>query len=127
MKNFHDIPSAGHSGADKMVGRIQQSIYWQAMKSIIDEDCRSCDKVAAQKPLQRANISLDMYCGEEPMDRVTINFLGLLPTTDKSNGYILVLCDCFTKWTEAFAIPSQESERIATVFVYKFIFRFGTY
>lgn len=92
-----------------MVGRFQQSFYRLAMKLTIDEYCRSCDICAARKPLQRANRApLGMYCVGEPMKRVAIDILGPLPTTDKGNRYILVLCDCFTKCTEAFAIPNQE-------------------
>jgi hypothetical protein len=37
--------------------------------------------------------------------------------TEKGNRYILVLVDCFTKWTEAYAIPNQEAKTIGEVLV----------
>ena len=36
LRNYHDIPSAGHLGADKMLSRIQEHFYWPAMKDKID-------------------------------------------------------------------------------------------
>lgn len=33
---------------------------------------------------------------------------GPLPKTEDGNIYVLGLCDCFSKWTEAYAIPSQD-------------------
>lgn len=69
-----------------MVGRIQQSFCWPAMKLTIDEYCWSCDICAALKPLQRANKApLGMYCVGEPMGRVAIDVLGPLPTSNKGN------------------------------------------
>ena len=41
----------------------------------------------------------------EPMKRVAVDILGPLPLTDMKDKYILVVSDCFTKWTEAFSIP----------------------
>ena len=60
------------------------------------------------------------------MERIAVDILGPLPLTERGNRYILVLCDCFTKWTEAFAIPDQESSTITKTIVNEFICRFGT-
>jgi hypothetical protein len=57
---------------------------------------------------------------------VAIDILGPLPKTHQGNKYCLVLTDCFTKWTEAFAIPDQEALTIAKTLVNKFVCRFGT-
>ena len=35
--------------------------------------------------------------------------LGPFPVTDQGNCYILVAMDCFTKWTEAYAVPDESS------------------
>lgn len=55
-----------------------------------------------------------------------IGTFGPLPISQASNRYILVLVDCFTKWTEAYAIPNQESQTSVQVIVNEFICRFGT-
>ena len=45
------------------------------------------------------------------MAKVAIDVLGPLIKSEKGNRYVLVLVDCFTKWTEAYAIPNQEAFR----------------
>ena len=108
FKHFHDIPSAGHLGPDKMISRIQRSFYWPAMKKSIVEYRRKCDKCAARKPSkQRNRAPLGQYLAGDPMERVAVDILGALPVTERGNRYILVLTDCFTKWTEAYAIPDH--------------------
>ena len=42
------------------------------------------------------------------------------------HSYILVISDHFTKWTEAIAIPNQESTTICKAFVDNFITKYGT-
>jgi hypothetical protein len=59
------------------------------------------------------------------MERVAVDIFGPLPVTELGNHYILVLADCFTKWTEASAIPDQESLTITQAIVNEFISRFG--
>ena len=59
------------------------------------------------------------------MQRVAMDILGPLPLTPRSNKYVLVIGDYFTKWTEAFAIPDMETVTVARVFVNEFVSRFG--
>ncbi|CAG2237012.1 unnamed protein product [Mytilus edulis] len=79
FKYFHDVPSAGHLGPDKMLSRIQQLFYWPAMKSSITRYCKECDQCAARKSLKRNKAPLGQYLVGEPMERVAIDILGPLP------------------------------------------------
>ena len=60
------------------------------------------------------------------MEKIAIDILGPLPLSQNGNRFVLVLVDCFTKWTEAYALPNQEASSIANVIVNEFICRFGT-
>ena len=42
-----------------------------------------------------------------------MNILGPLPETDRGNRYVLVIADCFTKWTEAFPMSNMEAHTVA--------------
>ena len=44
-----------------------------------------------------------------PLEKVAIDIMGPLVESEAGNKYILVLCDYFTKWTEAYALPDQVS------------------
>ena len=54
-----------------------------------------------------------------------MDILGPLPETERSNRYILVIADYFTKWTEAFPMSNMEAHTVAELFVYNFVCRFG--
>lgn len=125
LKYFHDIPSGGHLGAEKTLDKIRNSLYWPKMKRDVENYCSRCDLCAARKPSKASNKApLHQYLVGEPMERIAIDILGPLPLTEKGNKYIIVICDCFSKWTEAFAIPDQESSTIAKIIVNEFICRF---
>ena len=51
------------------------------------------------------------------MERVAIDILGPLPETYQGNKYILIAMDYFSKWPEAYALPSQEAVTVADVLV----------
>ena len=51
---------------------------------------------------------------DEPFQRVAVDLAGpLFPTTDRGNKYILTLVDYATRYPEAIALPSIETERVA--------------
>ena len=94
------------------------------MKKDVERYCRNCDKCTARKQSQKSlRAPLGDYTVGEPMERVAMDILGPLPLSTQGNKYILVVCDCFTKWTEAFAIPNQEAS--TRVFVDNFVCRHG--
>lgn len=59
------------------------------------------------------------------MDRIQLDVCGPFPLSDSGNKFILVIIDQFTKWVEAFPIPSEDSETTAKRLVFDFISRFG--
>ncbi|KAK3106610.1 hypothetical protein FSP39_023509 [Pinctada imbricata] len=127
IKHFHDIPSAGHLGAEKTQSRLSRSFYWPNMTETISSYCKTCDKCSARNPPNKSRRApLGQYLVGEPMERIAVDILGPLPVTAKGNRYVLVICDLFTKWTEAFAIPNQEASTVARVMIDEFICRFGT-
>jgi len=60
-----------------------------------------------------------------PLERLTIDVLGLLPETDQGNLYIFVVMDYFSKWVEKLAMPEQSAATVAHLLVTEVICRFG--
>ena len=60
-----------------------------------------------------------------PFERVAMDIVGPLPQSDRENLYILVICDYFTKFVEAFALPDQQAETVATAFLEGWVMRLG--
>ena len=127
IKYYHDIPSAGHLGTEKTLERIKNKFYWPNIKESVEKYVKTCSRCSARKnPVDKRVAPLRQYLVGEPMERIEIDVMGPLPLSLKGNKYILVVCDCFTKWTEAYAIPNQEAETVVKVIVNEFLCRFGT-
>ena len=88
--------------------------------------CRQCCKCATGKTIrQGGRAPLVSSRTGYPLERVAVDVLGPLPTTDAGNKYVLVIGDYFTKWTEAYAVPNQKSRTFAQKIVNEFVCRFG--
>jgi len=59
------------------------------------------------------------------MNFVTVDVLSGLPVAADSSKYILVVCDYFTKWVEAYALPDQEASTCMRAVYDGFFRRFG--
>ena len=57
------------------------------------------------------------------MDKVGIDNVGPLPVTNDGNECLIVLCDYFTKWTEA-NVPNHTALTVGDKVVNEFISRF---
>jgi transposase InsO family protein len=123
---YHDIPTAGHLGVDKMLDRIRNDFFWPAITQDVKNYCAKCIICAARKPSKPAHAPLGETAVGAMMEKVAMDILGPLPTTDKGNRYVLVIADVFTKYTEAVALPDQEAKTVATAFVDTFVTRMGT-
>ena len=78
-----------------------------------------------ENPPQRFKAPMQQHNTGVPMERVSMDVLGPLPKSDAENKFILLICDYFTKWVEAFPIPNQEARTIADRFVKEFVCRYG--
>ena len=68
---------------------------------------------------------MHQYKSGAPMEQLTLDVMGSLPLSSRGNKYLLVVADYFTKWTEAFPLPNQETGTVAEALVNKVVCRFG--
>ena len=94
--------------------------YWPGITSDIKRFCRSCDicqRTVPKRQQIRAPLG-KMPVIDIPFRRVAVDIVGpLVPITDKGNRYILTLVDYATRYPEAVALPSIETERVAEALV----------
>ncbi|KRY46609.1 Retrovirus-related Pol polyprotein from transposon 17.6 [Trichinella britovi] len=64
-------------------------------------------------------------CKQCGMGSPCVDVLGPLEETKRGNRYLLVICDYFTKWPEAFPMPDAEATTIARHLVNGIFCRFG--
>ncbi|XP_052692422.1 uncharacterized protein LOC128170699 isoform X2 [Crassostrea angulata] len=116
MKLAHDSLLAGHLGTQRTLARVTSEFWWPGIQSDVRRFCQSCD--ICQRTVHKGKIKKvpleRMPLIDEPFQRVAVDLVGpLSPITDKGNRYILTLVDYATRYPEAIALPSIETERIA--------------
>ena len=87
--------------------RVKAHFYWCGLRKDVESWCVRCDVCSSRKkPSKTPRAPMKTYNVGAPMERIAIDVMGPLPTTDSDNRYILVMSDYFTKWTESYPMPN---------------------
>ena len=60
-----------------------------------------------------------------PLERMAVDIMGPLSATANGNEYIMVICDYFSKYTVAYAIPNHTAQMVVDHIVTEFVAYFG--
>lgn len=107
----HDPPTSGHFGFYKTLNRVQEQFYWPKMRGDVLKYVRNCRVCGEQKMPNTARMGL---MGKEksinmPFQLLAIDLIGPLTPSKKSNRWILVISDWFTKYVMLFPLRSSKS------------------
>ena len=106
--------------------RVKQRHYWPGYEHDVQAWISECSQCQQRKtPTPAAKAPLGTVETKYPFDKLSWDILGPLPLTTQGNKYVLVVMDLFTKWTEAFALKTTDSETLARVLVDEVICRYG--
>ena len=122
---LHSHRTAGHLGIARTCAKIRQRFFWPGCRADVRRWCSACAPCARVKPGVRGRAELQQHPVGAPIERLWIDIVGPLPVSEEGHVYILVVCDYFTKWTEAYALRDQTAQSVADVLVTEFISRFG--
>ena len=123
----HDDPTAGHLSTLKTYEKVRMRYFWNGMFKDIEHWCHSCIDCAMKKiPRGKRKAPLLPIPVEGAFDRVAVDALGPFPATNDGNRYILVFSDYYTRWPEAFAVPSIDAPRVANLLVNEILARHGS-
>ena len=126
LVSMHDDVTAGHLGVAKTYDKIRQRYFWEGMYKDITHWIETCKDCASKKsPKRTATAPMQSIPVEGPFDRMCVDVLGPLPTSELGNRYVVVFTDSLTKWPEAFAIKSAGADVIAQLFVEEVVSRHG--
>ncbi|XP_042148104.1 uncharacterized protein LOC120842647 [Ixodes scapularis] len=119
----HDSIMAGHLGGRKTLERAQAEFFWPGMHAECKRFVASCD--ACQRTSPRGNTRKvplkKVPVIDTPFQRVAIDIVGpLSPRSDRGNRYVLTMVDYATRYPDAVALPSIETERVAEALVEMF-------
>jgi hypothetical protein len=122
----HADAYSGHFGTGKTYEKLRLKYYWKNMYHDVYDFVSTCHKCSAKKnPPRKSKAPLVPIPVGEAWERISVDIVGPLPTSDKGNKYLLCFTEYLTKWSEAFAIPNTKSTVIAHILVNEIIFRHG--
>jgi transposase InsO family protein len=120
LRVAHESSMAGHLGKAKTTSRVVAEFYWPGVNGDVTRFCRSCD--VCQKTVCKGRVTRvplrQMPLIDTPFKRVAVDIVGPIhPVTERKNRYILTLVDYATRYPEAVALPTIETERVAEALV----------
>ena len=127
LKEHHDDKIAGHFGVKRTLNRLKASpYYWPLMRDSVEDWCRSCAVCLRTKPSNvHRKAPMRTYQSGESMERVGVDIMGPLTTSNSGNRFVIVVGDYWSKWIEAYAVPDHTAATVARYLVEEFFARFG--
>ena len=125
IKQFHDSLFAGHLGITRTVFRLQHRVYWPGLRGDVQTYIQSCTTCIARKSPCPRKVPMGHVKVGHRWERVAMDLLDMSVTTSRGNRYVLVMVDCFTRWTEAFPLPDKTAQSVVDAFFNQVVCRFG--
>lgn len=107
--------TTGHFGYDRTIKLLEAknieitSTIRKGTKKYLDS-CAICQKTRHQQP--HINNALHKTAVTQPYTTLHVDMIGPLPTDNNGNTHILAFIDCFTRFTDLFAVPNPSANSV---------------
>jgi hypothetical protein len=127
LENVHDSVVAAHFGIQRTLSKVKQRYYWDSMNMDVVNWVRSCESCQQRKSPKYKFLQplVPLRYVEAPFDRVSVDFLGPLPTTGAGNKYVLCYTDHCTRWPVLVPLPNAEATSVARSFFHDIVCNYG--
>ncbi|KAE9200610.1 hypothetical protein PF004_g18959 [Phytophthora fragariae] len=124
----HSDVLSSHLGLTK-TGKVRRHAFWPGWRKDVTEyvrECTRCGSGQGSRPWQAGRMQrMPVADLTGPFSLLVVDAVGPLPETERSNKYILVIVDYFTRWAEAFAVGRLDSVTFVEVMVNGVVARHG--
>lgn len=121
----HGSALGGHLGMNRTFEKLSEHIFRPQLRLLVEQEISTCHTCQINKnPTTTARAQLQPISASCPLELITTDIMGPLPCTPRQNKYILVICDHFSKWVQAYALSTMRAEDVAACIV-DFFFKFG--
>ena len=123
LRLAHETLLTEHLGIKKTLDRVVSEFFWPGVCGDVARFCKSCD--ICQRTIQKGRVTKvplgKMPLIDTPFKRVAVDIVGPIePRSDKKSRYILTMIDYATRYPEAVALPSIETECVAEALIAMF-------
>ena len=106
------------------VFRLQSRVYWPGLRQDIHTYVASCTVCLARKSPCPQRAPMGHVAVGRRWERVAMDLLDLSITSAKGHHYMLVMVDCFSRWTEAYPLPDKTAVSVADAFFSNIVCRY---
>ena len=99
----------GHMGMSKCKSRLREIYWWPNLNSSVEVQVRSCP--CCHESSREAPVQVPSYVNK-PWHQLAIDIKGPIHDSSHRTHYILVLIDCFTKFTISRVVSSISSQKV---------------
>ena len=124
LRLAHETLLTEHLGIKKTLDIVvSEFFFWPGVCDDVARFCKSCD--ICQRTIQKGRATKvplgKMPLIDTPFKRVAVCIVGPIePRSDRKSRYILTMIDYATRYPEAVALPSVETERVAEALIAMF-------
>ncbi|PNF16929.1 hypothetical protein B7P43_G03694 [Cryptotermes secundus] len=123
----HICPVDGHQDIQRTTERIRLYISWPGLEQDVIQYIRECKTCQLNKET-RPNIKLSLTVTDTrniPSDKVYLDIVGPLPTTETGMKYIVTCQDNLSKYFMAIPLQNQTADEVTNAFVKNIILNYG--
>ena len=125
IQHYHDSVFAGNLSVSRTVCCLLDHAYWPGLREDVRSYLASCSVCLARKsPCPRWSPMGHVLVGHR-WDIIAMDILDMSVTTERGHRYVLVIVDCFYRWTKACPLPNKMAVAVANTFFHLIICRFG--
>ena len=125
FNDSHHTIYGGHFGMTHTHSKIQLHYFWPGMSDFFRDRITACHKCIARK----SPVNRHQPMGHVPVsgrfERVAMDLLDVSVISAKGHKYILVVCDYFTKYTEAYPLADKTARSVADALMDKWLPTYG--
>ena len=122
----HQDTTAGHFGQTATVLRAQSRFYYPGMSQDLKRRVANCgDCIVKRGKVKVRDGPHNPQRTGYPGQRVYVDLVGPLPTTQKMERYVLTVEDGFTRHGNAYPIPNKEAVTVARVLIDEYCSDYG--
>ena len=106
----HD--NANHPGYLRTLSRIRETYFWPTLMKDTANHIKNCAVCKTIKSTKQNKVHLHPIRVSQPLELVSVDFVGPLPQTERGNKYIMTFQDQFSRWPAAYPVQEANSERV---------------
>ena len=125
FNDCHHTTYGGHFGITHTYTKLQLHYFWPGMSDFVRDRISACHKCVARKSPVNRHHPMGHVPVSGKFERVAMDLLDVSVLSAKGHKYILVVCDYFTKYTEAYPLKDKTARSVVDALMDIWLPRYG--